>query len=145
MIFSAQQLFSSDQAVTVAALSTNVIDLGAAGTPYGAAAALNHDIGKGNKIPLLAQVTTAFATGAGATTLTVALETGATTALGTVVASQTIAIADLVAGKQINFDYVPNGATGRYLGFRYTPDAAMNAGAITAGITMGNQTNVTGA
>lgn len=145
MIFSAQQLFSSDQAVTVAAVSTNVIDTGVAGTPYGAAAALNKDIGKGNKIPLLVQVTTAFATGAGATTLTIAVETGATTALGTVIHSETIAIADLVAGKQINLDFLPNGVTERYLGLRYTPDAAMNAGAITAGICMGVQTNVTGA
>jgi len=146
MISSNQQIFSDKQAVTAAAVSTNVIDLGAAGIPYGAAAALNHDIGKGVKVPVLAQVTTAFGTAAGMTALTVALETGATTALGTVVLSQTIMIADLVAGKQVSFDVLPNGSTERYLGFRYTPVTGnANAGNITAEITMGNQTNTTGA
>jgi len=146
MIFSEQQIFSDKQAVTAAAVSTNVIDLGAAGTPYGAAAALNHDVGKGTKVPVLAQVTTAFGTAAGMTALTIALETGATVALGTVVLSQTILLADLVAGKQVSFDVLPNDLTGRYLGFRYTPVTGnANAGAITAGITMGNQTNTTGA
>ncbi len=146
MIFSAQQLFSDDQAVTATANSTNVIDLGVAGTPYDAKAALNRDIGKGAKIPLLVQVTTDFATGAGMTALTIALETGATTALNTIIASQTILIADLVAGKQINLDYLPNGIVERYLGLSYTPVTGdANAGNITAGIVMGVQTNVTGA
>ena len=60
MIFSAQQLFSDDQAITASADSTNVIDLGVAGTPYGAAAALNRDIGDGAGIPILVQITEAF-------------------------------------------------------------------------------------
>ena len=41
MIFSAQQIFSDDQAITGDAISTNVIDTGVRGTPYDAAAALN--------------------------------------------------------------------------------------------------------
>lgn len=148
MIFSAQQLFSDDQAITLVAntLSTNVIDLGAPGTPYGGAAALNRDVGKGTKIPLLVQVTEDFTTAAGATALTIHLETGATAALNTIIASQTILIADLVAGKQINLDFLPNGIVERYLGISYEAvTGAFNAGNITAGITMGNQTNVTGA
>ena len=56
MILSAQQIFSDDQAVTATAISTNVIDLGAPGTPYDAAAALNQDIGKGCPIPVLVQL-----------------------------------------------------------------------------------------
>ena len=36
MILSAQQLFSDDQAITASADSTNVIDLGVPGTPFGA-------------------------------------------------------------------------------------------------------------
>jgi hypothetical protein len=146
MIFSAQALFSDDQAITATANSTNVIDTGVAGTPYGAAAALNKDIGKGAKIPLTVQVTEDFTTSAGMTALTIALETGATTALNTIIASQTILIADLVAGKQINLDYLPNGIVERYLGLSYTPVTGdADGGAITAGISMGNQTNVTGA
>lgn len=146
MIFSTQALFSDDQAVTATVNSTNVIDLGVAGTPYGGKAALNRDIGKGAKVPLLVQVTEDFTTSAGMTALTIALETGSTNALGTEIASQTILLADLVAGKQINLDYLPNGIVEQYLGLSYTPVTGdADGGAITAGITMGNQTNVTGA
>ena len=143
MIFSAQQLFSDDQAITASADSTNVIDLGVAATPYGAAAALNDDVGKGAKVPLLVQVTEDFAT---LTSLTINLSTGATTALGTTIASQVIAVADLLAGKQFNVDFLPNGIVERYLGVEYVVTGTnATAGKITAGITMGVQTNVTGA
>ena len=145
MILSAQQIFSDDQAVTATAISTNVIDLGVAGTPYGAAAALNNDKGKGNKIPILCQVTTDFAT---LTSLTITVEVSAAAGLTTptVLFTQTIAVADLVAGKQISIDVLPNDATLRYLGVRYTVTGSnATAGNITAGISMGNQTNTTGA
>ena len=143
MIFSAQQLFSDDQAITGDADSTNVIDLGVPGTPYGAAAALNDDVGKGAKIPLLVQVTADFNT---LTSLNVNLSTGATTALGTTIATQNILLADLVAGKQINLDFLPNGVVERYLGIEYdVVGTDPTLGNITAGITMGVQTNVTGA
>lgn len=143
MIFSAQQLFSDDQAITATAVSTNVVDLGVRGTPYDAAAALNGDIGKGNKVCLLVQVTEAFDN---LTSLAIAIETGSTTSLGTVITTQTIALADLVAGKQLNVEVLPNGITERYLGIRYTvTGTAPTAGKVTAGITMGVQTNVTGA
>lgn len=142
MILSAQQLFSDDQAITADADSTNVIDLGVAGTPYDAAAALNQDIGKGNKIPLLVQVTEAFNN---LTSLEIKVSTGSTTALGTTIASQTILLADLVAGKQLNLDFVPNGIVERYLGIEYdVTGTAPTTGKITAGISMGVQTNVTG-
>jgi len=143
MIFSAQQLFSDDQAITADADSTNVIDLGAPGTPYGAAAALNQDVGKGAKIPLLVQVTADFNT---LTSLNINLSTGSTTALGTTIATQNILLADLVAGKQINLDFLPNGIVERYLGVEYdVVGTNPTTGNITAGITMGVQTNITGA
>ena len=143
MILSAQQLFSDQQAITATANSTNVIDLGVRGTPYDAAAALHGDIGPGNKIPVLVQVTEDFNN---ATSITVNIETGATTALNTVIASQVIPLADLVAGKQISIDVLPNGITERYLGISYTLiGTAPSTGKFTAGISMGNQTNVTGA
>lgn len=143
MIFSAQQLFSDDQAITASADSTNVIDLGVAGTPFDAAAALNQDIGKGAKIPILVQVTEAFDN---LTSLEIKISTGATTALGTTIASQTILLADLVVGKQMNLDFLPNGIVERYLGIEYVVvGTAPTVGKITAGITMGVQTNVTGA
>jgi hypothetical protein len=145
MILSLQQLFSDDQSVTATAVGTNVIDLGVAGTPYDAAAALNQDVGKGNPIPVLIQVTEDFAT---LTSLTVTLETSANSDLSssTVLATETVLAADLVAGKQTSIQCVPNGADKRYLGVRYTVTGSdATAGKITAGISMGNQTNVTGA
>lgn len=146
MIFSAQQLFSDDQAITASADSTNHIDLGVPGTPFDAAAALNQDIGKGAAIPILVQVTEAM-TAAGAATLTINISTGATTALGTTIASVgPIAKADLVAGYQAAIQMLPNKIVERYLGIEYVvATGPMTAGNITAGITMGNQTNVTGA
>ena len=145
MILSAQQLFSDDQAVTATAISTNVVDLGVAGTPYGAAAALNQDKGKGTPVPILVQVTEDFAT---LTSLTVTVEVSAAAALTSpvVLASEIIPVADLVAGKQTFMQCLPNGADLRYLGVRYTvTGSSATAGAITAGVSMGNQTNVTGA
>jgi len=141
MILSQEQIFSSKQAILATILSTNIIDLGIAGTPYGAVAPFNRDIGKGTPIPVSIAVDTDFV---GATSVTVTLETGATPALGTVLASETILAANLVIGKQLNMQSLPNGVTGRYLGLRYTVAGAATAGSISAGISMGNQTNVTG-
>ena len=143
MIFSAQQIFSDDQAITASADSTNVIDLGVAGTPYGAVAALNMDVGKGAMVPLLIQVTEAFDN---LTTLEIKVSTGATTALGTTVLSQTIALANLTLGKQTSFCVLPKDLTERYLGIEYVVvGTTPTAGKVTASITMGVQTNVTGA
>ncbi len=143
MIFSKNQLFSDDQAITASADSTDVIDLGVAGTPYGAAAALNQDIGKGAKIPFLVQVTETFDN---LTNLEIKVSTGATSALGTTVISQTILLANLTVGAQFALDVLPNGITERYLGIEYVvTGTGPSVGKVTAGITMGNQTNVTGA
>ncbi len=143
MILSAQQIFSDDQAITASADSTNVIDLGVAGTPYRAAAALNQDIGKGNKIPILIQVTEVFDN---LTSLEIKISTGATTALGTTVISKVILLAALVEGYQFPVDVLPNEITERYLGIEYVVvGTTPTTGKVTAGISMGNQTNVTGA
>ena len=143
MILSAQQLFSDNQAVVATALSTNVIDTGVRGTAFGAKAAFTGDTGKGNPIPVLIQVTETFNT---LTSLTVALETGDVAGtLGNVLNTQSILLADLVAGKQTFMQFLPNGVVGRYLGVRYTVVGDdPTVGAVTAGISMGNQTNLTG-
>lgn len=143
MIFSAEQLFSDDQAITASADSTNVIDTGVRGTPFDAAAALNGDIGKGNPIPILIQVTEDFDN---LTTLEIKISTGATSALGTTIISKVVPLADLVAGYQFPVQVLPNEITERYLGIEYVVvGTAPTAGKVTAGITFGNQTNVTGA
>jgi len=140
MITSAQQLFSDDQAVTASAASTNYIDLLAAGTPYGAAAALNRDQGKGSKIPLHIQVTTAFAT---LTSLKVAIQCDDNTSFSsptTILETEAIAAATLTAGYVFNIDSVPLKSTERYMRAYYTVAGSdATAGAIWAGVTMGNQ------
>ena len=145
MIFSEQQLFSDAQAIIATAISTNVIDTGVRGTPFDAKAALHGDVGDGNPVPVLVQVTSDFNT---LTSLTVTLETSANADLSssTVLATESILLADLVAGKQTFMQMLPNGVLGRYLGVRYTVVGTdPTLGNITAGITGGNQTNVTGA
>lgn len=142
MILSSQLIFSDDQAITATAISTNVVDLGVAGTPYGGKAALHQDIGKGTKIPILIQVTESFDN---LTSLAIAIETGAAATLATVVISKTVLLADLVQGYQFPIDVLPNEIDERYLGVRYTvAGSTPTVGKITAGISMGNQTNVTG-
>lgn len=144
MILSANQLFSDDQVITATAISTNVIDLGVPGTPFDAAAPVNQDIGKGAKIPILVQVTEAFNT---LTSLTITLEVSAAAGLTSpvVLAEETILLADLIVGKQMFNQVLPDGADLRFLGVRYTVTGTPpTLGAITAGVTMGNQTNFTG-
>lgn len=145
-IFSAQQLFSDNQAVIATAISENVIDTGIRGTPYGAAAALHGDIGKGNLIYFLAQVTTAFNT---LTSLEITLETSdnADLSSSTVLwSSGDIVLASLVVGYTIPIQVLPEGVTGRYLGLRYAVTGTdPTLGKIMAGITLGNQSNFTGA
>ena len=142
MILSAEQLFSDDQAITASAASTNYLDLGAPGTPHGAAAALAQDIGKGEPIPILVQVTEDFAT---LTSLTIAIEVDDNTSFSSatvVYASEAIAAAALLAGKTIPLQFVPNDVNERYVRVNYTVSGSnATAGKVTAGITMGNQTN----
>jgi len=88
-------------------------------------------------------VTTAFNT---LTSLDISISTGATTALGTKIVTQVIPLADLVAGKQMAIVILPNEITERYLGIEYVVVGTdPTLGNITAGITMGVQTNITGA
>jgi hypothetical protein len=72
MIVDNTLVFSDSQAVTATAASTNVIDLGAPGTPFGASAATDLRHWQGTDIPILIEVTEAFAT---LTSLTFSLET----------------------------------------------------------------------
>lgn len=140
MILSAQLMFSDKQAITATTLSTNTIDRGATRTPFGAAAPFHDDVGLGNKVPVLVQVTEDLI----GSDVTFNIVTGDTEALGTTVVSQTIPEAELVAGKQIALDCLPNQLK-RYFAVEYEVAGAVTAGTVTAAISMGNQTNVTGA
>lgn len=141
MILSAQQLVSDDQAITATAASTDYLDLQATGTPYGAAAALVRDIGKGTPVCFDAIVTEAFNN---LTSLTIALQVDDNSSFSsaTTVASQTIALASLTVGANFAFEYLPEGVNERYFRLNYTVSGtAPTTGQITAGITGGRQTN----
>lgn len=148
MILSAELLLSDDQDLAQSAgsyASTNYIDLGAAGTPYGAAAALSNDPGPGTPVPLEVLITETFTSG-GAATLSVALQMDDNTSFSsatTIKTSATFALADLTVGTNIFPDlFLPTGLTERYFRLNYTiGTAATTAGKITAGISGGRQTN----
>lgn len=139
MIFDAQTRFSNAQAVTASAASTNVIDLMAAGIPYGNDVALSRDLGIFN-IPLRIQVTTAFAT---LTSLKVAVQTDDNSSFSsatTVLETEAIAAAALVAGYQFNIDSFPLKTSERYVRLYYTVAGSdATAGKITAGVVAANQ------
>jgi hypothetical protein len=142
MILDKQSLLSDAQAITATAASTNVIDLGAAGTVYGAAAALPRDLGKGCKVPLLLQVVETFAT---LTSLTIDVQVDDNAAFSspkTVATTGAIAAANLTAGKQFSIDAFPRGTDERYVRLNYTVGGSnATAGKITAGAVPGIQTN----
>lgn len=141
MILSNESLLSNAQAVTVTAVSTNVIDTGVKGTPVGGSVAFAGDVGKGTHIPFVVQVVEDFAT---LTSLTIAVETGAADTLGTVLSSQTIPVAGLKKGTRIALDVVPDGVQ-RFLGVRYTvTGTTATAGKVTAGVTHGYGDNIHG-
>lgn len=144
MILDSENLFSDKQAITANAASTNVIDLGATGTPkLRNASALIRDISKGEEIPLLVQFVEAFNN---LTSLTVAVETDDNSAFSSakVVHSQVVALADLALGKRLSIRELPYGVAERYLRLNYTvTGTAPTTGKITAGFTMGNDETIT--
>ncbi|QNA85180.1 hypothetical protein G4G27_15125 [Sphingomonas sp. So64.6b] len=143
MIMDATTLFSNAQAVTATAASANIVDLGATGTVYGAATAIARDIGKGASVPLKVSVVESFNN---LTSLTVSVETddnAGFASLRTVWTSPAYPLADLAAGARLLLpDSIPLGTDERYVRLKYTvAGTAPTLGKITAGVTMGNQTN----
>lgn len=133
MIIDKTLTFSENQAVTATAISTNVIAWPDLGTPYGETAAPARNLGAGNEIPILVQVTEDFAT---ATSVTISLESSAAAGLTSATVHFTtgaIPIATLVAGYRIPIRVVPDGTMLKYLGMRYTIGGSnATAGKITA-------------
>lgn len=135
MIFDQQTLLSDAQAITATAASTHVLDLGPIKS------GIVRDIGKGKQIPLLVQVVEAFNN---LTSLAVALQVDDNEAFSTpkTVWSQTVVLADLKAGKVVVPEFIPRGTDERYMRLHYTvTGTAPGTGKITAGVTLGNQSN----
>jgi len=142
MLLDENTLFSEDQAVTATAASTNYMDLGSPATVPGAPAALVRNIGGANDIPLLVQVTAAFAT---LTSLTVSIEVDDNTSFSsarTVASTAAIPAAELVAGYIASLSVLPHTINERYMRLKYTVGGSnATAGTITASIATGLQTN----
>lgn len=134
MILDKENLFSEDQAITVTAVSTNVIDLGA----DHARVQLNNE----KPADVFVQVTTAFASG---TSVKATLQADDDEAFGsavTVAETAAIATAALVAGYQFKLGRLPRLGTAdkRYLRMNYTVVGTFDAGKVVAGLVFDRQT-----
>jgi hypothetical protein len=142
MIVDNTLVYSDSQAITATAASTNVVDVGAAGTAFGAAAAVARDIGKATEIPLYLSITQAFNN---LTSLKVSFQTDDDPAFGTAVtvAERTYALAELTLGARLPFPAeIPEGTTGRYTRINYTvAGSAPTAGKVFAAVVAARQTN----
>lgn len=123
--------YSDKQAITVTAVSTNVVDAGATKN-----AAIGRDLGAGTPLYLFVNVSQTF-TAAGAATLTATLQDSADNATFADVASVgPLSLAQLTAGKGFNVGFpVP---TRRYTRVNYTvATGPMTAGIVSAHIVDG--------
>lgn len=142
MIFDNTLLLSSQQAITADAASTNVIDLGATGTPFGGTAVVR-DIGIGNEIELSVVVTESFNN---LTSMNVKVQIDTSSSFGsaeTVYLSGEIPLATLVAGYQFKVPYsFAHGINKRYVRLYYDiTGTAPTTGKITAGVVSARQSN----
>lgn len=142
MITDATTLFSDSQAITATAASTNVVDLGATGTPAGSSVALSRDIGKSGEVPLLVEVTEAFNN---LTSLAIAVQVATDAAFTSPVevATRTYLLAELTLGKRLSFPAeFPEGTNLRYVRIRYTvTGTAPTTGKVWAGVVASRQTS----
>lgn len=139
MILSKEQEFSDAQTVTATAASTNLIDLGATGTVVGGAAALVRDIGKGEKIPIVVEVTAASGT---SPTLDVAVQMDTTSAFSSATTVQTAA--QVTAAGRVALWVLPEQITERYLRLNYTVGGTSPSFTIDSYIPYGDQEGLLG-
>lgn len=136
MLLDGETQFSNRQAITTTAVSTNTIDLGAAGTRANNTSPLTRDIG-GWVEDLLIQVTQDFA---GGTSVQVQMQTDDNVAFASpTVVAQTAAIpvSSLKAGYRFPLSGFPVGTSERFVRLNYVVAGTMTAGTITAAVTAG--------
>lgn len=147
MILDTLTLMSDDQDLAQAAGTyySDVLNLNADGytTSQDAPSGVTPDLGKGEAVPFMCQITETFTSG-GAATLQVTLQTATDEAFTSPVdlmASSTFALAALEAGKHLLPEHVPHGSLG-YLRVKYViGTAATTAGKVTSGIPAALQSN----
>lgn len=127
MIIDAQTRFSNAQAITSTAASTNLIDLGAI-----------RNLGVGQNLYVVVQVTTAMADSSSNSTIAVTTETDDNAGFTNATTGQTIGTFAAVSavGTTIVGQLYPDRANERYLRLKYTPaNGNLSAGAFTAFLT----------
>ncbi|MBL4860750.1 MAG: hypothetical protein JKX96_07820 [Acinetobacter sp.] len=132
-ILSAQEIYSDEQAITGSAASTNVLDFGTPGTWVHATTPIVDDKGT-SMICLGIQVTEDFDA---LTSLDISFQTDDNAAFSsaTTVYTETILLADLVAGKKTAVRHIPFNTLEPYTRVNYTVNGSNpTVGKITAGI-----------
>ena len=129
MILDKQNLFSDAQAVTAAAASTNVVDLGAT----------LRDIGSGQDLYVVVSCDVAMTDGSSDSTLAVTLEQDTADTFGSATSLLTIGTfpATSAAGTRFIVKLSPNLITERYLRLYYTPaNGNLSTGSFTGALVM---------
>ena len=140
MIIDTSLIFSNQQAVTASAPSTNTIDLGATGTPFGATLPLARHLGEGTPIQLSVSVAQTFA---GLTSLQVWVQTSTDGITWTPIDSgAVIPVASLVSGYLFAVPKIVQDAGSRYLQLYYNVVGTATAGTINAAIVASRQSNI---
>jgi len=136
MIFDKTLMFSQEQTINgVSTISTNIVDLGPVGK------GLKRDIGKGGDIPILVQAVGIFN---GTGTVQVFCDVSDNEVFPTyypIWSSPAYSTVNIKVGDVFVPESVTRGVNRRYMRLRYVGSAAGITGKITAGITMGNQSN----
>ena len=133
-------VFSNQQAVTTSAPSTNSIDLGVTGTPFGATLPLVRRLGEGELIPLSVSIAQTFA---GLTSLQVWVETSPDGITWTPTDSgEVVPAAALVTGYLFAVPKIVEAASARYLQLYYNVVGTATAGTINASIVASRQSNI---
>jgi hypothetical protein len=142
MIFSRALLWSDGQAITATTASTNIIDLGATGTVYGASAPMVRELGFGTDSEVSVTATQTFNN---LTSLTISMQVDDNAAFAsprTVYTSPAYTLAEMATGaKYLLPDQLPAGTNERYVRLMYTvAGTAPTTGRITAGVVAARQT-----
>lgn len=127
MYLDAQNLFSDAQAITAAAASTNLVDLGAI-----------RDLGSGENLYIVLVVDVALTDSGSDSTVTVALQTDDNESFTSATSSQTLftVAAVAAAGTKYVARIQPDAANERYIRLYYTPNNGnLSTGSVTAFIT----------
>lgn len=149
MLMDKQNSFSENQTLVVGTgttVSTNIIDLGAAGTDTLGNTPLQ-DIFRGNPPKVFCQMTTAATSGGSATIDFRIIQSAAENLSSPDILDSTgaLAVATLTAGYRPKLALKPGQVTKRYLAIHYVvATASVTAGAVTAGLVADEQTNQTG-